>query len=243
MPLLFNGTFEILHLLVFVLCDQRELLGIVASIKMKMKGHKSQMGFSNKLKKERIYGGIYTNDGIGKRLKELRSSMGLTLAQLAAQTGLSISSVSQVERGLVSPTIRTVHALSVALGVSLAWMLDPDSAKTDDPDGPYVVRSTRRRAIYSQGGVTKYMVTPEAAKHCAGFLVTIEPNGSSGDQQTTRAGEELAFILSGSLVLEIEDKVYRLNKGDCLEFPSTLSHRFYNETRAESVALWIQSPK
>jgi transcriptional regulator with XRE-family HTH domain len=201
------------------------------------------MQHRNELRKERSASSVYTNEGIGRRLKELRCSRGLTLAQLAAQTDLSISSLSQVERGLVSPTIRTVYALSVALDVSLAWIIDPDSVKTENSDEPYVVRSTQRKEIFNHNGVTKHLVTPEATERYVGFVVKVGPNGSSGDKQHTHAGEELAFILSGSLVLEIEGNAYRVNKGDAFAFPSTLPHRFYNETSTDAVVFWINSPK
>jgi len=92
---------------------------------------------SNSVKKEAAPASIDPAEGVGRRLKELRRSRELTLAQLAERTGLSIGSLSQVERGLVSPTIRTVYAVSTALGVSPAWIIDPDSVKAGDIGGPH----------------------------------------------------------------------------------------------------------
>jgi quercetin dioxygenase-like cupin family protein len=179
--------------------------------------------------------------GVGRRLKELRRSRGLTLAQLAERTNLSVGSLSQVERGLVSPTIRTVYAVSTVLGVSPAWIIDPDSVKAQDPDGPYIVRSTRRKPFFNRNGVTKHMATPEVEARYTGFIVKLEPNGSSGDEQYTHAGEEIGLVLSGSLILEIEDNTYRVNTGDSFAFPSSLAHRFYNDTSMETVVFWINS--
>jgi transcriptional regulator with XRE-family HTH domain len=180
-------------------------------------------------------------EGVGRRLKELRRSRGLTLTQLAERTNLSVGSLSQVERGLVSPTIRTVYAVSTALGVSPAWIIDPDSVKAQDPDGPYIVRSTRRKPFFNRNGVTKHLATPEVEARYTGFIVTLEPNGSSGDEQYTHAGEEIGLVLSGSLILEIEDKTYRVNTGDSFAFPSSLAHRFYNDTSMDTVVFWINS--
>jgi transcriptional regulator with XRE-family HTH domain len=180
-------------------------------------------------------------EGVGRRLKELRRSRGLTLTQLAERTNLSVGSLSQVERGLVSPTIRTVYAVSTALGVSPAWIIDPDSVKAQDPDGPYIVRSTRRKPFFNRNGVTKHLATPEVEARYTGFIVTLEPNGSSGDEQYTHAGEEIGLVLSGSLILEIEDKTYRVNTGDSFAFPRSLAHRFYNDTSMDTVVFWINS--
>src|ERR1700691_5701139 len=178
-------------------------------------------------------------EGVGRRLKELRRSRGLTLTQHAERINLSVGSLSQVERGLVSPTIRTVYAVSTALGVSPAWIIDPDSVKAQDPDGPYIVRSTRRKPFFNRNGVTKHLATPEVEARYTGFIVTLEPNGSSGDEQYTHAGEEIGLVLSGSLILEIGDKTYRVNTGDSFAFPSSLAHRFYNDTSMDTVVFWI----
>jgi transcriptional regulator with XRE-family HTH domain len=196
---------------------------------------------SNTIKSEPVSAPMDPAEGVGRRLKELRRSRGLTLAQLAQQTNLSIGSLSQVERGLVSPTIRTVYTVSTALGVSPAWIIDPDSAKAQDPDGPYIVRSTRRKPFFNRNGVTKHLVTPEIEGRYTGFIVKLEPNGSSGDDQYSHAGEELGLILSGSLVLEIGEKTYRINQGDSFAFPSSLSHRFYNDSSLDTVVFWVNS--
>jgi transcriptional regulator with XRE-family HTH domain len=184
---------------------------------------------------------IDPGEGVGRRLKELRRSRELTLAQLAERTGLSIGSLSQVERGLVSPTIRTVYAVSTALGVSPAWIIDPDSVKAQDPDGPYIVRSTRRKPFFNRNGVIKHLATPETEARYTGFIVTLEPSASSGDEQYTHAGEEIGLVLSGSLILEIGDNTYRVNTGDSFAFSSSLSHRFYNDTSMDTVVFWINS--
>jgi uncharacterized cupin superfamily protein len=48
-------------------------------------------------------------------------------------------------------------------------------------------------------------------------------------------------VLSGSLILEIGEKTYRVNAGDSFAFPSSLSHRFYNDTSMDTVVFWINS--
>jgi transcriptional regulator with XRE-family HTH domain len=195
----------------------------------------------NPVKEQTSLVAIDPGEGVGRRLKELRRSRELTLAQLAERTGLSIGSLSQVERGLVSPTIRTVYAVSTALGVSPAWIIDPDSVKAQDPDGPYIVRSTRRKPFFNRNGVIKHLATPETEARYTGFIVTLEPSASSGDEQYTHAGEEIGLVLSGSLILEIGDNTYRVNTGDSFAFSSSLSHRFYNDTSMDTVVFWINS--
>jgi len=180
-------------------------------------------------------------NGLGARLKELRLSRGMTLVQLAERTGLSVGSLSQVERGLVSPTIRTVYSVATVLGVSPGWIIDPDGAGDHAQEDGYVVRATRRRKILDSNGVVKHLATPEAQHRYKAFVVTTLPGGSSGGDQYTHAGEELGIVIEGSLVLEIEERTYRLNKGDSFAFPSSLSHRFYNDSASDAVVFWVNS--
>lgn len=178
---------------------------------------------------------------IGDRLKELRKSKGLTLQQLATRASLSISSLSQTERGLVSPTVRTIYSVCQALGVSPAWIIDPDSAKDHNPDGNYIVRSSRRTEILNSNGVTKQVATPANEEKYKAFVVTIDPGGSSGDKQYTHNGEEIGIIIYGTLVIEIDGKEYRLSKGDSFAFPSRIPHRFFNESSAPASVFWVNS--
>ena len=53
---------------------------------------------------------------LGPAIRRLRREQRLTLAQLAGRSGLSIGHLSQVERGLSTPTIRQLQAISAAMG-------------------------------------------------------------------------------------------------------------------------------
>jgi transcriptional regulator with XRE-family HTH domain len=192
-------------------------------------------------KGEESVGLLEQASSLGSRLKELRRARGLTLAQLAEMTQLSVGSLSQAERGLTSPTIRTIYSVSTALGVSPAWILDPNLAKDHDPDHPYVLRAAKRSLVLNANGVIKQLATPKSQDRYKGFVVTVEPNGSSGDKQYSHAGEEVGIILTGAIMLEIGEKTYALNKGDSFAFPSNVPHRFYNKGSSQTVIFWINS--
>lgn len=56
---------------------------------------------------------------IGKKLQEFRKQRGLTLREVADQTGITASMLSQMERDLVNPSINTLKAISKTLDVPL----------------------------------------------------------------------------------------------------------------------------
>ncbi len=57
---------------------------------------------------------------VGERLRELRTTRGLTQERLALAAGYDPAFVSRVERGRTAASLHTLGALCAALGVSLA---------------------------------------------------------------------------------------------------------------------------
>jgi transcriptional regulator with XRE-family HTH domain len=63
---------------------------------------------------------------IGRRLRERRHQLGLTLADVADPNRLSQSTVSAIERGLNEPSVRVLAAICRALDLSLDELLDDE---------------------------------------------------------------------------------------------------------------------
>ncbi len=59
----------------------------------------------------------------GNKLKDLRTSKGLTLQQLAFEAEMEISQVHRVEKGKINPTLTTLNALAKGLGITLTELI------------------------------------------------------------------------------------------------------------------------
>src|SRR5262245_51062896 len=57
---------------------------------------------------------------LGQQIRALRKAQRLSLAQLAERSDLSIGNLSQIERGVRSPSVRSLQRLSECLKVSIA---------------------------------------------------------------------------------------------------------------------------
>jgi transcriptional regulator with XRE-family HTH domain len=180
-------------------------------------------------------------DTIGTRLREARAARGMTLGQLSQETGISIGSLSQVERGIVSPTIRTVYSIASVLGISPAGIIDPEGTQAAGTESPYISRAGLHREVLNANGVTKLLSTPGGQDRYKGYRVSIKAGGSSGDESYSHKGEEMGFVLQGSFSLQIEGRTFLLNQGDCFAFPSSLRHRFFNNGETEAVVFWVNS--
>ncbi len=64
------------------------------------------------------------NQTVGSRIREKRSSEGLTLRQLANRTGLSVSLISQIELGKSAASMSTLHKLATALRVRMTYFFE-----------------------------------------------------------------------------------------------------------------------
>lgn len=176
---------------------------------------------------------------LGGRIRELRQAQKMTLADLAATSGISIGTLSQIERNLVSPTVRTLFTLGEALNVSAAWLIDPDN--DDDKSDPYVVTADRRQPFARSEGLRKDLISPKASERLKGFYLIIEPGSGSGEEPYVHKGEEIGLVVAGVLELTIEGESRVLREGDCFSFPSDLPHRFSNIGATQCIVFWVNA--
>lgn len=176
---------------------------------------------------------------VGKRIRELRRDRQISLKELADKTGFSIGFLSQMERGLSSPSLRSMTRITDVFGVSLGALFA--QIEGNDEDVAIVVRSSERPQINLwRSGVTKQLLTPSDSQGLLNVtLVRLAPLASTGDELYTHKGEEAGLILSGSMTLVVENRPFNLDTGDSFRFASTRPHRFSNPTENETVVVWI----
>ncbi|MFM0616302.1 cupin domain-containing protein [Paraburkholderia nemoris] len=176
---------------------------------------------------------------LGALIRDLRKERKMTLTDLSSLTGISLGTLSQIERDLVSPTVRTLFTLSSALDVAPAWLIGAgDNAETTDP---YVVRADQRQAFIAAAGVRKDLVSTSGSTHLKGFYMVIEPGAGSGAEPYSHKGEEIGLVLGGVLKLEIADRTYVLREGDCFTFTSNLPHRFSTVGASPATVFWVNA--
>ena len=167
---------------------------------------------------------------LGARIRALRVARGETLRQLAAQAGVTESFLSQVERGVASPSIASVQRIARALGQSIAELFT-----ADDPAGSLVRVGDRRRIVYQGLGAVDEFLTRATDGRLQVIMSTIQPGGGTGDEAYTHdSDEEVVIVLEGSLDLWVGPEHYRLEAGDAVTHPSRVPHR--NTNRGPGVA-------
>ncbi|MGY4403057.1 cupin domain-containing protein [Bradyrhizobium sp. USDA 3315] len=177
---------------------------------------------------------------VGRRIRDLRRSKEMSLEVVAARTDLSIGFISQIERGLSSPSLRVLATLADVLGVGIAALFG--STPRDDGAGGIVTREVQRAELKLwRTGISKQLLSPAGSESRLNlFLVHLEPGGNTGDEFYTHDGEEAGLVLQGEMTLTVDTETWTLKQGDSFRFASRRPHRFSNPARdAKAVVLWV----
>jgi transcriptional regulator with XRE-family HTH domain len=127
-------------------------------------------------------------EALGRVLRRAREASGIGVREMAGRLGCSPSHISQVERGVTSPSVHTLFSMVGELGLSLDDLLaaatsDTPSLNTADI-GPWpgrIVRSADRRGISLPGGVKWEMLIPAIEDGFEFVEYVYEVGGHDGD--------------------------------------------------------------
>ena len=179
---------------------------------------------------------------LGQQVRALRKAQELSLAQLAEHSGLSIGNLSQIERGVRSPSLRSLQRLSECLKVPVADLFQARELPPASEFGTIIRRKARPILNLSEGGCQKELLTPMIPGSVQLLMVTLDPGGSSGGDHYHHKGEEAGVVISGAMKLWIEDETYILKEGDSFRFKSTRPHKFESASKQTTRVLWAVTP-
>ena len=152
--------------------------------------------------------------GVGPRLRALRRARGTTLGDLAAQTGLTASTLSRLENGKLRPTLEQLLPLARAHGVPLDDLVA--APPTGDPR--IHLRPVRRF------GLTVIPLTRRAGGVQA-YKVIYPPAGRAPTMKLqTHDGYEWFYVLNGNIRFVLGEQEFHLGVGEAAEFDTHIPH-------------------
>jgi len=176
---------------------------------------------------------------VGSHIRHLRQARGLPIKALAERSGLSIALISQIERGISSASVRVLAKLADGLDVAISDMFE-QGLNQAGPDSVIVRKKDHQRIELNRSGITKQLLTPfHTEPRLDIYLMTIEPGGSSSDEDFTHQGEEAGVVLEGGMELFVDSKLYVLGEGDSFRFASSRPHRYLNAGRKSARVMWV----
>jgi|LGVF01.2.fsa_nt_gb transcriptional regulator with XRE-family HTH domain len=175
---------------------------------------------------------------ISKKVKELRKSKELSIATLSKLSGVSTGLISQIERGLVVPSVVNLWKLAKALDTSVGFFFD-EGLKEDD----LVVRKdNRKRIVINKSKGIYELLSPDLNRKIEHLLITIKPGDETNPELITHVGEECGYVIKGTLTIRINEEEYILNEGDSIYFSSEFPHKYFNNSDEECVSIWAMTP-
>jgi transcriptional regulator with XRE-family HTH domain len=185
---------------------------------------------------------------VSRRLRDIRAKKGLSVSELASRSSVSAGMISQIERGISSPSVKTLERLRTALDISLTDLFVDEDAPSDElPAIGREVSFVRRRESRPQfavqaTGLRKELLTPEGQHDLQFMLIHFDPGASSSDV-LMGAGEKAGMVLSGEVELMVGGHVERIREGDSFQFDSTLAHRVRNLSAEISTVVWFMDTR
>lgn len=176
---------------------------------------------------------------LGHDLRQLRKSRSLTLAELALRIGRSVGFISQIERGLSSPSIDDLRALAAAFDVPISWFFAAEPLH--EAERGTVMRADHRRKLGSrEGGLVEELLSPDLGGKYEMVRSEFAP-GSEMKEPVLRQTEESGVIIEGQLDLWIDGEHFHLEAGDSFRFDHK-PYRWANRGETTTVAVWVVSP-
>ncbi|MBU2490340.1 MAG: XRE family transcriptional regulator [Proteobacteria bacterium] len=168
---------------------------------------------------------------IGEKIRSIREDRGVTLEQLANDTGVSVATLQKIEAGEMVPPVGTLLSVSRSLEVESSQFLEK----------PTATKASRARAYKDRTGNYAYETLSPGAqhKHLKAFKVTIDPNREHEGVGYSHQGEEFVYVLAGSVDITVGEQVNHLEKGESLHFNSGVAHNLKNSSAKKAELLVV----
>ncbi len=155
------------------------------------------------------------------RLKRLRMQRGWTLAELSNLTKLSKPYLSRLESGQRQPSLAALLALGRIFDTPIHSLLDSTAHQASSP----VVIQSSRASIQRSNGLRYRAVSGGGAMVNLSAVHVTVPRRRRQTALARHDGEELLYVLSGSLNLVFEHEIHTLAPGDSAHFDAQVPHR------------------
>ena len=175
---------------------------------------------------------------IGEKIKNLRTILGLTQEELAERAELTKGFISQLERGLTSPTIGSLEDVLEALGTNIS-----DFFKEEKEEKVVFEKMDAFETIFENGKSTLEWIVPNAQRNSMEpIIITLNEKGSFSRTYEPFEGEEFGYVLKGKVELLLGAKTFILNEGECFYTKGKYERKIVNLVNRESKVLWITNP-
>ncbi|GGE42890.1 transcriptional regulator [Agaricicola taiwanensis] len=176
---------------------------------------------------------------LGKTVQRLRKAYNLSLSELAEQSGVAKSIISQIERNETNPTLATIWRLSKALDVSIEGVL------ADTDDRPILQKQSRADTplLVSNDGKVRLTIIGwiKTVEWLQWYEISAEPGGALESEGHQRGSVENLSVITGEAEVDVSGVVERVRAGETLRYRCDRPHviRSVGDTTLQAVMVNI----
>ncbi len=163
---------------------------------------------------------------------------GMSIRELSQHSGVTPSMLSQMERGLVNPSINTLRQIAQALDVPMFLFFKAEENRE------LVVRRDKQKTIGlpDQKDVVYALLTPDVSGNIEFCLMTIPARSESGKTAQSHTGEEVAYVIDGPVEILVDETSYMLGTGDSIRIPPLSVHKWMNHMDSPARVVFAVTP-
>ncbi len=176
------------------------------------------------------------------KIREYRKNRNLTIKELAALSGMSISYISQIERGEIDPSLSSLRKIASVFQVPLYMLLD-DSEMMED----LTLRKEQQKISHSEDGKITFrflspLPSPEYSPEALLIHFELAPHTQDVIEPVRHHSEEILYVTEGELTVQIGERQILLATGDTTVVQKNLPHICKNSSEFPVKGISVISP-
>ncbi len=176
------------------------------------------------------------NKSIGRKIRELRNLNALTQQELADRTELTKGYISQLENGLVAPSVVTLLDLIECLGTT------PSDFFQETEEEQVVFPKEEFFEKIDENGTSVQWIVPTAQKNQMEPILVSLKGLQKIFEHKPHEGEEFGYVISGRIRIHLGEKLYNVGPGESFYFSSDCEHYIENPFRKDAEFIWVSTP-
>ncbi len=174
---------------------------------------------------------------IGQRIRKIRKSEGITLNELALRSGITKSALSQIERGIITPSIVTCKSMLDALGLTFSEFFEKE-----DRENFFILKKSDYKYLEKEN-IDLILLTPFGGNKSFDILRIRIPPFTSTRVEVPHHGEEAGIVLRGAVYIHFGKRKLKIKRGESYLFYPDKPHFFENRSKNKSaILIHIVSP-
>ena len=176
---------------------------------------------------------------LGDRIRQARRERNMSLTQLSAGTGLSLTFLSRLEGNKVNISIDNLRKITEFLDISMVRLFEVEENRqlgTVTRKGEGARLKIIRSSAYSESLIRNSSSNIQATLY-------VNPPGEGRRTPVSHYGEEFLYVITGEILIFLGKEKHHLKAGDSIHFRSEVMHSWVNPGKKVSEFISFNSPQ